>query len=97
MSVKLETKIRELVAIGASVAANCQAWLVYHYKTACEAGASGEEINEAIEIGETVKSAVGLNMKTFAENLTCRPVPAVGSKDDNAKDISKNQGCGWSD
>jgi AhpD family alkylhydroperoxidase len=42
---KLDARIKELIAVGASVAANCQPCLQYHVSKAREAKADDEEIN----------------------------------------------------
>lgn len=73
MSNQLDAKIKELIAIGASIAANCQPWLATHYKAAREAGAVDVEITTAIEIGEIVKNAVAANTRNFAEILVSEP------------------------
>ena len=51
----LDKKTLELVAIGASVAANCGTCLEYHYKAAREAGATPAEICHAIKMAEKVR------------------------------------------
>lgn len=66
----LEAKQKELVAIGASIAANCQPCLEWHYSRACEAGASEEEIEEAIDIGEMVKETVMMNSRICIDMIT---------------------------
>ena len=87
MSNQLDTKVKELIAIGASVAANCQPWLATHYKAAREAGAIEHEITTAIEIGEMIKSVVAANTRKFAEILVSEPheikVSNSGSKNPN--------------
>ena len=73
MSNQLEAKIKELIAIGARVAANCQPWLAAHFKAAREAGAVESEITTAIEIGVMVKDAVAANTRKFTEMLVSEP------------------------
>ena len=51
---KPETK--ELIAIGASVAAHCQPCLKYHYAKARELDIPEDEIEEAIATGQQVES-----------------------------------------
>ena len=49
----LDRKTKELIAIGASLAAKCQGCLEGHVKKALKFGATREEISESIAIGWT--------------------------------------------
>lgn len=51
----LSDKIAELVALGAAIAATCQPCLHFHLRAVREAGASDDEIREALTIGRTVR------------------------------------------
>ncbi|HZW35298.1 MAG: carboxymuconolactone decarboxylase family protein [Deltaproteobacteria bacterium] len=51
---KLDEKTKELIAVGASIAAHCQPCLEHHSKKALELGSDEEEIAEAIETGKQV-------------------------------------------
>lgn len=66
---RLDEKIRELVAIGASVTANCQPCLQYHVGKALESGADEHEIAEAIETGKTVRKGAAAKMDKFVASL----------------------------
>ncbi len=55
---------KELIAVGASVTANCQPCLEYHVKEAREFGASESMIKDAIEVGQIVKKGA---MRKFNE------------------------------
>jgi AhpD family alkylhydroperoxidase len=52
---KLDEKTKQLIAVGASITAQCQPSLEYHSKKALEFGSDAEEIAEAIEGGERVR------------------------------------------
>jgi AhpD family alkylhydroperoxidase len=52
---KLDYRIRELIAIGTSVGANCHSCLEYHFGKAREQGIPIDEITEAIEVGKMVR------------------------------------------
>ncbi|MBE0568320.1 MAG: carboxymuconolactone decarboxylase family protein [Deltaproteobacteria bacterium] len=52
---KLDEKIKELIAVGASITAHCQPCLEYHSMKALELGSNAEEIAEAIEVGKRVQ------------------------------------------
>ena len=52
----LDGKIKELIAVSGSVVADCAPCLEYHYKRAVKAGASKEEIAEAIAIAMSISA-----------------------------------------
>jgi AhpD family alkylhydroperoxidase len=52
----LGSKIKELIALSDSVMADCIPCIEYHYRKAVEAGASGEEIAEALAIAMSVSA-----------------------------------------
>jgi len=66
---KLENRIRELIAVGASITANCQPCLQYHTRKAVEFGADGQEIAEAIEMGKLVRKGAAAKMDTFSSGI----------------------------
>lgn len=63
----LDTKTKELVAVGSSIAANCQPCLKYHLKIAKDSGATEEEIKDAMEIARFVKKKSAIVMDEFAK------------------------------
>jgi len=65
----LDKKLRQLIAVAASTAANCQVWLEYHYVKAREANASEDEIREAIDIGEMVKETTIMKNRELIDFL----------------------------
>ena len=67
---KLDNRIAELIAIGASVTANCQPCLQYHVDKALESGATELEIAEAIEVAKTVRKGAAAKMDTFAATIS---------------------------
>jgi len=52
----MDDKIKELIAIGASVTANCQPCIKYHVSKARENGASEQDIEEAIAMAKKVRN-----------------------------------------
>jgi AhpD family alkylhydroperoxidase len=53
-------KVKELIAIGASVSANCHPCVKYHVNKALELVIDDDEIRQAIEVGQMVrKGAAG--------------------------------------
>jgi len=80
---KLEDRIGELIAVGASVTASCQPCLKYHVKKALESGADEQEIAEAIEIGRMVRKGGANNMDKFISELAQRvPSTVAGTNND---------------
>jgi len=73
---KLENRILALIAVGASVSANCQPCLERNVSKALRCGAEAEEISEAIEIGQRVRHGAASKMDTFIASLNkAAPVP----------------------
>jgi AhpD family alkylhydroperoxidase len=66
----LDRKIKELIAISASLAAKCQGCLEGHIKKAMKFGASREEISETIAIAIGVNAAAIVDLTDIAaDNL----------------------------
>lgn len=51
----LDAKTQELIAVGASIAANCLPCLRYHFAEARKLGCTLEDIQETIELAKLVK------------------------------------------
>jgi AhpD family alkylhydroperoxidase len=69
-TMKLDERTKELIAVGASVTANCgRPCLEYHAAKAQESGATEEEIKEAIEVGKEVRKGASGSFDKFAYNL----------------------------
>ncbi len=66
---KLDNRIRELIAVGASVGANCHSCLEYHFGKAREEGVPDDEIAEAIEVGKLVRKGAQGKMDKLAIDL----------------------------
>jgi AhpD family alkylhydroperoxidase len=66
----LDRKTKELVAIGASLAARCQGCLEGHIKKALKFGATREEISEAIAITIGVNAAAIVDLTDIAAENT---------------------------
>ena len=52
---ELDSKTKEMIAIGASIAGNCIPCLRYHFKEAVKQGCTKQEIREVFEISNIVK------------------------------------------
>jgi AhpD family alkylhydroperoxidase len=66
----IDRKTKELVAIGASLAARCQGCLDGHIKKALKFGATREEISEAIAIAIGVNAAAIVDLSDIAAENT---------------------------
>jgi len=66
----IDRKTKELVAIGASLAAKCQGCLEGHIKKALKFGATREEISEAIAIAIGVNAAAIVDLSDIAAEST---------------------------
>jgi len=66
----MDNKIKLLIAVGASVTANCQLCLKTAVAHAQSAGADKKEIVEAIAIGRVVRKGAFGKMDKFASTLT---------------------------
>ena len=82
---ELENRIKALVAVGASVTANCQSCLQSAAQLALESGADKLEIAAAIEIGKKVRAGATSRMDHYISGLN-------GSA--RAGEKSGNGGCG---
>ena len=51
----MDEKLKEMIAIGASVTANCIPCIQYHFARAREAGLTDTEIKAAVQIGKMVR------------------------------------------
>jgi AhpD family alkylhydroperoxidase len=82
---KLDNRIIELIAIGASITANCQPCLQVHAKKALENGADEQEIAEAIVVGTMVRKGAASKMDKLAASLN-QAIPSAAGE--------ANGGCG---
>jgi len=62
-------RIKELVAVGASITANCQPCLQYHADKARKEGATPQEIEAAIGVGKQVRKGASAKMDEFSTGL----------------------------
>jgi len=69
----MDSRIEELIAIGASVAANCQPCLKYHVSKAKESGADEQEIMEAIAVAKMVRKGAMSKMDRLASTILTAP------------------------
>jgi AhpD family alkylhydroperoxidase len=76
---KLDYRIQRLIAVGASITANCQPCLQTNVTEALKEGVDKQEIAEAIEVGKRVRQGAVSKMDKFALNLKQAPPLATAS------------------
>jgi AhpD family alkylhydroperoxidase len=77
---KLDNRTKALIAIGASITANCQPCLQHHVSHAIEYGVSEQDIAEAIAMGQMVRKGAAGKMDKFAANA-CSSMPVASGAD----------------
>jgi len=65
----LDANIKELIAIGASVSANCHPCIKYHIAKAREMKIDEAEIQQAAEVGQMVRKGAAGQMDELIEEL----------------------------
>lgn len=70
----LEAKTRELIAVGAAIAANNPPEVKFHIARARALGADDADLNEAVEIGRQVRRGAASKTDSFALSLATTPV-----------------------
>ena len=64
-----DNRTRELIALGASVAANCQSCVEHHGRKAAEYGIDPGGVAQAVEIGRAVRKGAAANVDRVADAL----------------------------
>lgn len=78
---KLDEHTMRLIAVGASIAANCQPCLQTNVTKAREEGIGDQEIADAIEVGKMVRKGAASKMDKFAASLDPSVPAATGEAD----------------
>ena len=68
---KLNDRTIRLIAVGASISANCQPCLEANIAKALENGADKQEIAESIEVGKMVRKGAASKMDKFISIKYC--------------------------
>ena len=98
----MENKIKLLIAVGASVTANCQPCLATAITQAQAAGAENKEIIEAIAVGRIVRKGATGKMDKLASTLTGKDVSGsdecpFGSTEEEVKEwVEQDDQCSCS-
>jgi len=72
----MDDRMKKLLAVSASVGANCHPCLEYHVGKALEAGIVRDEIAETLEIARTVRRGATTSMDKLALKLVGNASPA---------------------
>lgn len=70
---ELSDKVKELVAVGASITANCQPCLRHHVEKALGFGADPEEVQAAVEVGKRVRKGASAKMDNVVSGMEVKP------------------------
>jgi len=65
----IDNKLKELIAIGASVSANCHPCIKYHVNKARELVIDDDQIRQAIEVGKMVRKGAAGEMDKLISTL----------------------------
>ncbi len=66
----IDSKIKELIAVGASVSANCHPCVKYHVGKAREMKIDEKEIQQAIDAGKMVRKGAAGQMDELISEIT---------------------------
>ncbi|MHC4131335.1 MAG: carboxymuconolactone decarboxylase family protein [Planctomycetota bacterium] len=66
----MDEKIKELIAIGASISANCHPCIKYHVNKAQELNINNQEIQQAIEVGKMVRKGAAEQMDNLIDEIS---------------------------
>jgi AhpD family alkylhydroperoxidase len=75
----VDTRVEELIAIGAAITAHCQPCLTYHVASARSQGLGEADIRAAVEIGQRVEKGALAAMRRFAESVVDGPAPQASA------------------
>jgi AhpD family alkylhydroperoxidase len=87
---KLDSRTLRLIAVGASVTANCQPCIQINITKALENGADVHEIEEAIGVGKMVRQGAATKMDEFTRDLMRPEPPASNPTQDECACQSQN-------
>ena len=65
----IDEKVKELIAIGASISANCSPCTKYHITNARDMKIDADEIQQAIDVGKMVRKGAAGKVDELLEEL----------------------------
>jgi AhpD family alkylhydroperoxidase len=72
-------EVRELIALGAAIAASCEPCFKSHHDKARKLGVSAGAMREAVQIGEAVKQASAMSVLSLADRMLGSQEPVNAS------------------
>ena len=88
-----DNRTSELIAIAASVAANCQSCVEYHVGKAAEHGAETGDVAQAIEIGRMVRRGAAAKVDQVANGLLHKESSTAAGATSGAASASESGCC----
>jgi AhpD family alkylhydroperoxidase len=76
---KMDEKMKKLIAVGASVGANCHPCLEHHVGKALEAGIDRDDLMEAVEVAKAVRKGAAASMDKLALHLVRDRLPGAAT------------------
>lgn len=73
----MDERMKALIAIGASVTANCQSCIEYHFGKALELGIEKDVIGQAVEVAKGIRKGAANSMDKHALNLIQKSQPCA--------------------
>jgi AhpD family alkylhydroperoxidase len=89
-----DNRTTELIAIGASVAANCQSCVEHHLAKAAEYGIEQSELVQAVEIGRMVRKGAAANVDRAVDRLLHTNGSAADSTPGDRSPVGEPACCG---
>lgn len=90
---EITEQVRELIALGAAIAASCEPCLKYHTKKAQEVGLTDAQMREAIAVGRMVKEASAKNIIGLADKLVPEAMKASSCCGSTKAEPAAATGC----
>jgi AhpD family alkylhydroperoxidase len=85
----MDEKIKELIALGASISGHCQPCLTYHVDQAKRLGIGKDEIREAVAVGKMVQKGAMSAMNKFVQGILDSPDDSVVESPQEGENRSK--------
>jgi AhpD family alkylhydroperoxidase len=91
---KFDSRTTELIALGASAAANCQSCVEYHGRKAAEYGIDPGDVAQAVEIGRAVRKGAAANVDQVTDGLAQKDTSAASGAASAGGPVSEAGCCG---
>jgi AhpD family alkylhydroperoxidase len=76
---KMDERTKKLIAVGASVGANCHPCLEHHVGKALEAGIDRDDLMEAVEVAKAVRKGAASSMDKLSLHLVRDTLPGTAA------------------